>query len=91
MLSRVPRFHALKLKRVVQGKAVTMLLYGGDTHNSINPSCIEGDTLDVMEDKHEEDANLQVLVKNHDEKYFGQVYVGFEKKGEESLAMEKVV
>ena len=63
---------------------------GGSTHNSIDSSFMEGDTLDVMEDKHEEDAYLQVLVKNHDGKDFGQVFVGFEKKDEKSLAMEKV-
>ena len=55
-----------------------------------------GANLDVMdephvEDKHEEDAYLQLLVKSHDEKYFGQALAGFEKKYEESLDMEKVV
>ena len=43
-----------------------------------------------MEDKHEEDANLQVLVKNPKGKYFGKIIVQFEKKDEKFLYMEKV-
>ena len=67
-----------------------MLVDGGSTHNSIDSSFMEGDTLDVMEDKHEEDANLQVLVKNHEGKYFGQEFIGFEKKDKSCLSMENV-
>ena len=54
----------------------------GSTHKSIDLSFMEGDTLNVMENKHEEDVDLQVLVKNHDAKYFFQVFVVFEKKDE---------
>ena len=68
-----------------------MLVDGGRNHNSIYSSCKEGDTLDVMEDKHEEDANLQVLVKKHDGKYFGLMFVGFEDKDQKSLDMENIV
>ena len=57
MLLRVPCFHTLRIKRVAQGREVSVLVDGGSNHNSIDSSCMEGDTLDVMEDKHEEDEN----------------------------------
>ena len=49
-----------------------------------------GNNLDIMEESHAEDAELQVLEKIHDEEYFGQELVGFEKKDQQLLAMGNI-
>ena len=44
----------------------------------------------MMEDKHEEDANLQVLGNKHEGKFLGLMFVEFEKRDEKFLFMEKI-
>ena len=41
VLSGVPQFHTLRLKGVLQGKKITVLVDGGATHNFIDSTLVE--------------------------------------------------
>ena len=41
VLSGLPRFHTLRLKGVLQGQKITVLVDGGTTHNFIDSSLVE--------------------------------------------------
>ena len=40
MLSRVPRFHTLRVRGIVQGHRVGALIDGGETHNFIDAAWV---------------------------------------------------